>query len=279
MENTRHIAIVLAAGKGKRMGTQTAKQYLLLQDRPILYYSLKIFQDSFVDDIILVTGEEELEYCREEIVEKYGLSKVKVIVPGGKERYHSVYAGLEAIRTVLQDDLRGIDNGTETGVVSERHGDDTGSTVRGTEAAESAGNIAIYIHDGARPFITQEILHHLRKSVEQFGSAVAAMPVKDTIKIADADGFVTSTPDRTRTWQVQTPQCFAFDWIYPAYNRLIAEEKELLEQGVHITDDAMAAELYSKRRVHLVEADYRNIKITTPEDLMVAERFLQDMNG
>ncbi len=244
MSNLRHIAIVLAAGKGRRMGTQTAKQYLLLKDRPILYYSLKTFQDSFMDDIILVAGEEELDYCREEIVEKYGFSKVRAIVPGGKERYHSVYAGLEAIQSY-----------------------------------QNAEKVAVYIHDGARPFITQEILQKLQHSVEQFGSAVAAMPVKDTIKIADADGFVTSTPDRTRTWQVQTPQCFAFDWIYPAYSRLIAEEKELLEQGVHITDDAMAAELYSKRRVHLVEADYRNIKITTPEDLMVAERFLQDMDG
>ncbi|MCD8067881.1 MAG: 2-C-methyl-D-erythritol 4-phosphate cytidylyltransferase [Lachnospiraceae bacterium] len=117
----------------------------------------------------------------------------------------------------------------------------------------------------------------LRESVEQYGSAVAAMPVKDTIKIADADGFVTFTPDRTKTWQVQTPQCFDLDWIYPAYRRLIEEEESLLARGVHITDDAMAAELYGGGKVHLVEADYRNIKITTPEDLAVAERFLQDI--
>ncbi len=258
MSNLRHIAIVLAAGKGTRMGTQTAKQYLLLQGKPILYYSLKAFQDSFVDDIILVTGKEEMDYCRREIVEKYDLSRVRAVVPGGKERYHSVYAGLEAVQKQLRGNLPAGESRTEAGA----------------DSLKKAGKTAVYIHDGARPFITQEILHNLRESVEQYGSAVAAMPVKDTIKIADADGFVTATPDRTKTWQVQTPQCFAFDWIYPAYAQLIADEERLTEQGVHITDDAMAAELYSNRRVHLVEADYRNIKITTPEDLMVAEQFL-----
>ncbi len=241
MSDWRHIAIVLAAGKGKRMETQRAKQYLLLKERPILYYSLKAFQDSFIDDIILVTGGEDLDYCRAEIVEKYGFFKVRAIVPGGKERYHSVYAGLEAVRSL-----------------------------------KNAGKAAVYIHDGARPFLAQEILHHLKESVERYGSAVAAVPAKDTIKIVDGDGFVTSTPDRTKTWQVQTPQCFDFDWIYPAYKHLIADEEKLKIKGVHITDDAMAAELYSERRVHLVEADYRNIKITTPEDLLVAERFLNE---
>ncbi|MCD7752033.1 MAG: 2-C-methyl-D-erythritol 4-phosphate cytidylyltransferase [Lachnospiraceae bacterium] len=260
MGNLRHTAIVLAAGKGTRMGTQTAKQYLLLRGKPVLYYSLKAFQDSFVDDIILVAGKDELTYCREEIVEKYGLSKVRAVVPGGKERYHSVYAGLEAVQAQMRSNLTEGKSGVESGAAG----------------LKSAVKTAVYIHDGARPFITQEILHNLRESVEQYGSAVAAMPVKDTIKIADADGFVTATPDRTRTWQVQTPQCFVFDWIYPAYAQLIADEEKLKEQDVHITDDAMAAELFSKRRVHLVEADYRNIKITTPEDLMVAERFLNE---
>ncbi|MCD7806376.1 MAG: 2-C-methyl-D-erythritol 4-phosphate cytidylyltransferase [Lachnospiraceae bacterium] len=259
MSDRKHIAVVLAAGKGKRMGTQTAKQYLLLRDRPLLYYSLRAFQDSFMDEVILVTGEDEIDYCRREIVEQYGLSKVKEIIPGGKERYHSVYQGLLRIQELLQAEAS------------------EGDTAPGGASADGTINRAVvYIHDGARPFITEKILLRLKESVEQYGSGVAAMPVKDTIKIADAEGFVTATPDRTMTWQVQTPQCFDFDWIFPAYRDLIEQEKPLLARGVHITDDAMAAELYGGRKVRLVEADYRNIKITTPEDLMIAEQLIND---
>lgn len=265
MSNWKHIAIVLAAGRGKRMHTQTAKQYLLLRDRPVLYYSLKAFQDSFVDGVILVTGEDETDYCRKEIVERYGFSKVWAIVTGGKERYHSVYQGLKEIQR-LNGKTRVIDGDAEGGE-------------RDKSEEKAADQTAVYIHDGARPFITEEILLRLKESVEQYGSAVAAMPVKDTVKIADAEGFVTETPDRSRVWQVQTPQCFDFDWIYPAYSRLIEEEQELLKRGVHITDDAMAAEMYSSQRVRLVEADYRNIKITTPEDLLVAESFISGIRS
>ena len=85
----KHIAIVLAAGRGKRMNSAVAKQYLLLQDKPILYYALKQFEDSFIDDIILVTGADDITFCKEEIVEKYGFSKVRQVVAGGKERYQA----------------------------------------------------------------------------------------------------------------------------------------------------------------------------------------------
>ena len=97
-EKITSIAIVLAAGRGKRMQSKTAKQYLLLQGKPVLYYSLKTFQDSGIDHIILVTGSGEGEYVRREIVEKYGFTKVCSIVDGGKERYHSVYNGLQQAR-------------------------------------------------------------------------------------------------------------------------------------------------------------------------------------
>ena len=93
----RHIAIVLAAGRGKRMNSAVAKQYLLIKDKPVLYYSLKAFEDSpRITEVVLVTGADEMDYCRNEIVEKYGFSKVLHIVPGGKERYHSVYEGLKS---------------------------------------------------------------------------------------------------------------------------------------------------------------------------------------
>lgn len=237
----RHIAIVLAAGRGKRMNSAVAKQYLMIHDKPVLYYALKQFEDSFIDDMILVTGEEDIVYCQEEIVAKYGFSKVRKVIAGGKERYHSVHQGLMAASELLN--------------------------------AEEA---SIYIHDGARPLITEEILARAKASVEEYGSGVVGMPVKDTIKIVDEECFAVQTPKRSLVWQMQTPQCFLFSKIMPAYSSLIEKEAELLAQGISITDDAMVMELYDGSRVKLVEGSYSNIKITTPEDLGVAERFLEN---
>ena len=238
----RHIAIVLAAGRGKRMNSAVAKQYLMIQDKPVLYYALKQFENSFIDDMILVTGEEDIDYCQEEIVAKYGFTKVRKVIAGGKERYHSVHHGLKA----------------------------AGELLKGNEAC-------IYIHDGARPLITEEILARAKASVEQYGSGVVGMPVKDTIKIVDEECFAVQTPKRSLVWQMQTPLCFLFSKIMPAYNFLIEKEEELLAQGISITDDAMVMELYDGSRVKLVEGSYSNIKITTPEDLDVAERFLSSI--
>lgn len=242
----RHIAIVLAAGRGKRMNSKVAKQYLLLRDKPVLYYALRQFENSFIDDVVLVTAKDEISYCKEEIVEKYGFTKVRNIVAGGQERYHSVYQGLLA----AQEELC-------------KHA-----------AVCMEEDFCVYIHDGARPFISEEILVRARESVLQYGSGVVGMPVKDTIKIADEEGFAVSTPKRSLVWQVQTPQCFLASVIMPAYGKLMEQEEELSEQGVAITDDAMVVELLTEERVKLTEGSYENIKITTPEDLVVAEGFL-----
>ena len=233
----RQVAIVLAAGTGKRMNSTVAKQYILLKDKPVLYYSLKQFEDSFVDDIILVTG--DISYCQNEIVDKYGFQKVRQIVSGGAERYHSVYEGLKAAEDILE----------------------------GKEAC-------IYIHDGARPFISEDILLRAKESVESYGSGVVGMPVKDTIKIVDNEQFTVSTPNRKNVWQMQTPQSFLFSKVKPAYDELMRQEKALLQKGITITDDAMVVELLGETKVKLVEGSYQNIKITTPEDLLVAESFL-----
>lgn len=236
----RQIAIVLAAGRGKRMNSKVAKQYLTLLGKPVLYYALQCFEKSSVDDVILVTAEEEIAYCRKEIIETYGFSKVQSIIAGGRERYHSVYEGLKEAGRFL---------GTADGI--------------------------IYIHDGARPFIEEEILLRAKESAERFGSGVAGMPVKDTIKIVDKEGCAVDTPNRAFVWQVQTPQTFLYSIIRPAYDKLMDAEKELLAQGITVTDDAMVAELFTENRVRLVRGSYENIKITTPEDLIVAEGFLQ----
>ncbi len=105
-------------------------------------------------------------------------------------------------------------------------------------------------------------------------ACVVGMPVKDTIKLADEDGYAQTTPRRDLLWMVQTPQVFAFPLIFSAYHKFLQQERELLAQGVKITDDAMVAERFSNVRVRMVEGSYENIKITTPEDLLIAEAFL-----
>ena len=229
-------AIVLAAGQGKRMQSKVHKQYLLIQGKPVLYYALQAFETSFIDDIVLVVGKNEKEYCQQEIVDKYGFTKVKIIVEGGKERYHSVAHGIRAIEWKCD---------------------------------------YIFIHDGARPFINEEILERAYEQVQKSKACVVGMPVKDTVKIADTAGFVESTPNRAKVWQIQTPQVFEYKLIRGAYERLLEEEVQLLSSGNVITDDAMVVEYFTKLPVKLVEGSYENIKITTPEDLYVAEAFLK----
>lgn len=228
METTA--AIVLAAGQGKRMESKVRKQFLLLNGKPLITYSLKAFEESRVDRIVLVTGEDEIPYCRKEIVEKYGFSKVTAVIAGGRERYHSVYEGLKA-----------------------------------------AGDAEyVLIHDGARPLLTEKIIDRAIKGAKEYGACAAGMPVKDTIKFSDADNFVASTPDRSRLWQIQTPQAFSYSWIRQAYDKLFSSEE--YQRGV--TDDAMVLEAMSSHKVRLIEGSYLNMKVTTPEDIAVAEALL-----
>lgn len=243
-------AIVLAAGQGKRMGTGVAKQYLTLHGRPVLYYALKNFEDSIVDEVVLVTEKERLEYCKKELVEAYGFQKVTKIVAGGRQRYHSVALGLAAI---------------------EESGESESETQAGAKLPDY-----VLIHDGARPFVTPELIARGVEAVKKYDACVVGMPVKDTIKIADADGFAADTPKRETVWQVQTPQIFAFSLIKEAYDKLIRDEQKLLKRGVIVTDDAMVLELFSEKRVKLIEGSYENIKLTTPEDLQIAECFLKE---
>lgn len=229
-------AIVLSAGSGSRMKSDIPKQYMHLNGKPVIYYSLKAFEESGFSSIILVCGKNDVEYCKKEIVEKYGFTKVKAVVPGGKERYHSVYEGLKAIQDAEY----------------------------------------VFIHDGARPMITPNMIKRLQDVVITEETAVAGMPVKDTIKIVDENNYVASTPERKYVWQVQTPQCFSYSIIYEAYKSIITDE----EEGIPIppiTDDAMVLSYATDYEVKMVEADYTNIKITTPEDIQIASLFLNEL--
>lgn len=226
----KHTAIVLAAGKGSRMQSAVPKQYLELCGKPVLYYSLAAFEKSFIDEIILVAGKDDISYCKEQIVERYGFQKVTKIIAGGAERYLSVYQGLLA--------------------------------------AEEADYV--YIHDGARPFVDAAILSDAKACVEQYQACVAGMPVKDTIKIVDAEDFAKETPERKYVWQVQTPQVFSYALVREAYDMLMEDR-----DAYSVTDDAMVVETMLNYPVKLFQASYKNIKITTPEDLQIAELFVQ----
>lgn len=229
MEKQKYTAIVLAAGSGKRMNSKVHKQYLIIQDRPVLYYSLKAFEDSAVDEIVLVVGKGEEKFCRKEIVDKYRISKVKAIVEGGKERYHSVFEGLK----------------------------------------QTSDADYVLIHDGARPFVNQDIIRRCMQEVQKYQACVVGMPVKDTIKIADEEGYAKQTPDRKNVWMIQTPQTFSYALIYEAYEEMLKTE------DTAITDDAMVLERIKGKKSKLIEGSYRNIKITTPEDLLIANVYLQ----
>ena len=223
-------AIVLAAGQGKRMNSKVQKQFLLIKGKPVLYYSLSCFQNSReIEEIIVVTGKDSINFCKQEIIEAYGFSKVKEVSAGGRERYDSVYAGLCACED----------------------------------------SDYVFIHDGARPFLKEDMIRRGKEAVLASGACVIGMPSKDTIKIADENGMVASTPSRSLVWNIQTPQIFSCTAIREAYER--ARQQNMAD----ITDDAMVMERFGNMKIKLVEGSYENIKITTPEDILVAEKILE----
>lgn len=223
------VAIVLAAGKGSRMNSEIPKQFMEIDGYPVLYYSLKAFEASSVDSVVLVASSDMTDYCRENIVDKYGFSKVKSIVSGGSERCWSVYAGLEA----------------------------------------ASGADYVLIHDGARPCITPQMINDLEECVREYGACTAGVPAKDTIKLVDANGQSIETPDREHLWQIQTPQGFDAYLIWECYQRF------LHDKGAKVTDDTMLVENYSEVRSKVIMGSYENIKITTPEDIKIAQIFLK----
>lgn len=226
-----HIAIVLAGGRGSRMQSDTPKQYLTVAGRPLLFYTLQAFEKSSIYGIVLVVPQGGIEYARREIVERFGFTKVLAIVEGGSERFESVGCGLDAIAklTVPCD--------------------------------------YVHVHDGARAFLTPELIERMQQSVEEYRACVAAIPVTDTIKVEDGAGFVASTPNRSLLWSIQTPQSFAYPILREGYDKL----REDCERTVTITDDAMIVERYTGQKIKLIPGEVTNCKVTTPEDLRFAE--------
>lgn len=217
-------AVIVAAGKGKRMRTNINKQFIEVKGKPILYYSIKAFSaNQLIDGIVLVCAEAEIEYCKKKVIDKYNLQKVVKLVAGGKERQDSVFNGLKALENC---------------------------------------NIVL-IHDGARPFVTSKIIEDGIRYSDVYGACACGVKPKDTIKIREKKGFSLSTLERNSLFAVQTPQCFKYDLIYNCHKKLINEK-------LHVTDDTMVVEHYGNK-VYLYEGSYDNIKVTTPEDLNIAE--------
>ena len=229
----KYTAIILAAGSGSRMHSAVPKQYMKIKGYPLIYYSLKAFEDSGADQVVLVTAEKDISFCTKEIVEKYNLKKVSAVVAGGEERYLSVYEGLKAAG---QTDY-------------------------------------VLLHDGARPLLDVNMIETAMETVEKEQACVFAVPVKDTIKIADQNGYAIGTPERSTLWAVQTPQSFSYPMIMEAYH-LLFDAQEKGEIIPVITDDAMLVEQMTGQKVKLISGKYENLKVTTPEDMEIAELFL-----
>jgi len=221
-------AIILAAGCGSRMKNKKNKLYIDLLGRPVITYPLDAFEESDVTQIILVVAAGDEDYVREEIVSRYGYSKVTRIISGGSLRCLSVYEGLKAI-------------------------DDTEY---------------VLIHDGARAFITKDLVNLCLQEVEKYKACIAGVPAKDTIRIVDNEDVAVDTPPRRHMWQVQTPQCFVYSEICDAFSAMEAAG------DYSVTDDGMVMEIYGNRKIKMIRGSYENIKITTRDDIVTGKAIL-----
>ncbi len=220
--------IIVAAGKGKRMGTDISKQFIKINDKPILSYTIERFDKcEQINQIVVVTAQDCIDYCRSEIIDKYKYKNIIKVVAGGKERQDSVYNGL-------------IEVNKNTDIV--------------------------LVHDGVRPFISEENIKTVIESAYKNDACVLGVKVKDTIKIADDNGFIISTPKRDSLWAIQTPQAFKYNLIMEAYTNAIRNK-------FLATDDSMLVEKLGYK-VKIEMGSYSNIKITTKEDLVTAKIIL-----
>jgi 2-C-methyl-D-erythritol 4-phosphate cytidylyltransferase len=218
--------IIPAAGTGSRMQSSCHKQFIELNGKPIILHTLEKFESSsLVDDVVVVTGEEDIESVQE-LTKK--LSKIKNIICGGQQRQDSVWNGLQKLTSQNTD--------------------------------------IVIIHDAVRPFVTQKLIHSVVTAALKNGAAVAGVLPKETIKLTDQNSLVRFTPSRETLRIVQTPQAFQFDLLYRSFEQAIKDK-------FYGTDDASLVERLGTN-VLVVEGEYNNIKITTPEDLKLAQLIL-----
>ena len=223
------VALIVAAGKGIRMGAKEGKPYVMLAGKPILAHTLSEFERCpLIDETVLIVAKNDVERSRVSIVETFRFKKVGKVIAGGMKRQDSVWAGLKALES--EYDL-------------------------------------VMVHDGVRPFISQALLKRTGKALEDSRATIVAVPVKDTIKTVSQQREVLTTLERTTLWAIQTPQAFRRDILLKAFEQAIND-------GFYATDDAALVERLGER-VTIVEGSYENIKITTPEDLVLGEAILK----
>lgn len=220
------ISVVIAAGgRGTRMGAGFNKVFMKLDGAEILLHTIRAFDESpFVDEIIAVTGTEDIERVQA-LAKDNNIKKLVCVTEGGSTRRASVYNGIIKAKSDI-----------------------------------------IAIHDGARCLISQKEIENVIKDCEKYGAAAVGVICKDTLKAADDDGFIAGTIDRSRTYQIQTPQVFKRNIILEAHEAAI-------KNGFEPTDDCTLVERMGVR-IKITPGSYDNIKITTPEDIPVAERIL-----
>lgn len=216
--------IITAGGLGKRFGGSLIKQFALFDGKPVIIHSVEVFTKcDLIDEIVLVVPESQVEHSRE-LLKRYRLTKVNKIVPGGKQRQYSVENGFNALSK-------------STGIV--------------------------VVHDGARPFVTYDLIKSVIIEASNSGAAISALPAKDTIKLCYEDNYVNRTISRKSIWLAQTPQAFTCEILKDAY-------KKASKDGFVGTDEALLVER-AGGKVKLVMGSPYNIKITERGDLQIAE--------
>jgi 2-C-methyl-D-erythritol 4-phosphate cytidylyltransferase len=234
MEHPVCIPIIVAAGKGCRMGTAIKKQYLVLDNIPVLTRTLLVFdRHDTIDDIILVVPEEDLPYSRKNIIHPYAFTQTIHLVAGGDTRQQSVLNGLNRACQLIHD---------------------------------PAGCLVL-IHDGVRPFVTPDLIKRLTKIAIQKGGCIPVLAVNDTLKQIKKNTQIHKTLDRDLIYRAQTPQVFPLDVILKAF-----EYAEIT--GFTGTDDASVME-HAGFDVYTTHGDNTNIKLTTPDDLILARYFME----
>jgi 2-C-methyl-D-erythritol 4-phosphate cytidylyltransferase len=210
------------------MGGTVPKQFLSLGGEPIVVHCLRVLQTAdTVDEIVLAVPTGDLDYCANDLVKQHGFSKVTKVVAGGSERQDSVRHALEHV-------------------------------TEGTEI--------VLVHDAVRPFLTGQMVNDVIAMAGRHGAAIAALPVRDTVKQVGSDHVIERTVDRRPLWLAQTPQAFRRQWLQEAHRKAHAE-------GIHATDDAYLVE-WLGHSVMVVEGSGENIKVTRPEDMVIGEAIL-----
>jgi 2-C-methyl-D-erythritol 4-phosphate cytidylyltransferase len=223
-------AIIVAAGKGRRMHAGTRKQYLTVAGRTVLGHTLKKFDVcDDVDSIYLVVPEEDFDYCREKVLSPANLRKPTHLVVGGKQRQNSVFNGLKAL-----EQKRGL----------------------------------VVVHDGVRPLIEPQQISSCIAEAQESGACILGIPAFDTIKRVDDANTIEATINRECLWLAQTPQVFRYKILHRAHQKAISD-------GFAGTDDALLVERIGYR-VKIITGSKTNLKITTTEDLAIAQALLED---